>query len=249
MAATTIYDLQIKIALQGMQAAKSAAAALGSSLKGIGGALRDIGFAANGLSAMGGIFGRARDALIGFNSQVEQSRIGLQTMVGLNLGKTFASAQVDADGFFKAMQQAAKTSPGTTADFIAMGQGIAPSLLAAGHNMKDLERFTVGEPGDGTSSDATTEIVPVPLVVRDVRRRQEPQGVEQVGLVEVREISRNYLAAEIRPALTASQELLYKFVEAHGEGKPDEWYVLAADPWEDAEKSIGWVLPLRRAEG
>lgn len=145
--ATTVYDIKVRYNLEGAERVRSKFATIISAAK----ALKRAG--AEAQSQIAGVFNNqilrqgismGKSWLIDFNAEVEQSRIGLQTMISLNLGKPFAEAQGDADKFFQSMQQAAKRSPGTTQDFIAMGQGIAPSLLAAGRSMADLERFTIG---------------------------------------------------------------------------------------------------------
>lgn len=104
-----------------------------------------------------------------------------------------------------------------------------------------------GEPGAGVATDTELrELTPTPLVVElALRRRQEPQGVEEHGTVRLDEVSLTYTLAELVPTIAADQELLYKLVDQHGQGNPVRWFTLAAPPLPDREKTIGWVMRLR----
>jgi hypothetical protein len=140
----TIFGIRVRFGSEGARETQRTFASMGregdrATKSAIG--LRSI---MAGAAAWGGLR-LAKSALIDFNGQVEQSKVSLQTMFASNgISASFAAAQPVADKFFATMQQAAKDSVGTTSDFIAMAQGIAPSLLGAGKSMKDLEQFTIG---------------------------------------------------------------------------------------------------------
>lgn len=113
-----------------------------------------------------------------------------------------------------------------------------------------VRTWSGGEPGSGTATDVATEITPIPVTTEmdKLRRRQEPQGLEEAGMVELSLITLNYLESELRPTPAANAELLYKLTDAHGQGQADRWFTIAAGPTPDRKGSPGWLMTLRKAE-
>jgi len=97
--------------------------------------------------------------------------------------------------------------------------------------------------------------------VRDRRaRRLEPQGMDEVGSVVLREVSRTYRESELAPT-PASDAVRYFYVLEDSRGTPDtagtnqarRYFVLGdPPPYQDIDgedSDNAWVITLRRAQG
>lgn len=90
----------------------------------------------------GMLVGKAKSALIDFNSELEQSQIQIAGMMQLNIGGAFAENWGRATNLVSEFQQIAKSSVGTTKDFVDMAANITRPVLAAGGSMADLRDMT-----------------------------------------------------------------------------------------------------------
>ena len=108
--------------------------------------------------------------------------------------------------------------------------------------------------GDGEFTDTEVEIRPQPLV-EPYRTRFElqPCGLDEAGMVTLREVSLTYTEAELTGSigvgadLAADEQFLYKLTDAHGQGIADSYWVLAQRPFPDRIEDIGWSVILKRA--
>jgi phage host-nuclease inhibitor protein Gam len=138
---STVYDVRVRYALddrasrgaQGIASACDKAAGSAFSLKGA-------------LVAVGGIAAlhKAKSLLIDFNSEIDQMKIGLSTVMQMQLHIPFAKANKEADKLFDTFQQMAKKSPATTKDFMEMANSIAPGVALAGGGPDKLAKLTQG---------------------------------------------------------------------------------------------------------
>jgi len=138
---STIYDVKVKYNLEdkasgGVKQIASAtdrAAQSAFSLK-------------SALAAVGGfaILHKGKEALIDFNSEIEQMKIGMTAVMQMQLHMPFKKASEEADKLFKTFQELAKKSPATTKDFMEMANAIAPAVAAAGGGPSKLAKLTQG---------------------------------------------------------------------------------------------------------
>lgn len=99
-----------------------------------------------GATVVGGLgFAQAGKALIGFNSDLEQSRITISGLLQLNRpGEAWADNMGRAERLTERFQQRMKAAVGTTADAVNMAGMIVNPVMAAGGSMKQLEDMTIG---------------------------------------------------------------------------------------------------------
>lgn len=138
---STVYDVRVKYALDdrasknanGMASSFDRAAKGAFSLKGA-------------LAAIGGGFAikKGYDALIGFNSEIDQMKIGLGAVLQMQLHLPFAKARQEADKLFLTFQELAKKSPATTKDFMEMGNAIAPAVAMLGGGPDKIAKLAQG---------------------------------------------------------------------------------------------------------
>ena len=106
-------------------------------------------------------------------------------------------------------------------------------------------------PGEGTKIDVEVELTPQPLIEvwGGYKYDLEPCGLDEMGVIRLREISLTYTQAElIGPTLTCNQQWLMKLKEAHGQGNSERVFIHDRPPYVDREKDMGWVMWLRAAE-
>ena len=136
---TTTYKVDIQYDLKGSaagglktidQQAKSATHSLGG--------LRSI------MAAVGGsLFLReAKKALIDFNSEVQDAKIGLAAMIQGNLGGSFAKAAASASSLYDEFQRFSTQTPVMTQDILNFGKGIAVAAFQAGGSIRDMTNLT-----------------------------------------------------------------------------------------------------------
>jgi hypothetical protein len=137
----TVYNVRVKYALddRASNGAKSIASACdkaaGSAFS-LKGALMAVG----GMAALS----KAKSLLIDFNSQMDQMKIGLSTVMQMQLHLPFQKANKEADKLFDTFQQMAKKSPATTRDFMEMANAIAPGVALSGGGPDKLAKLTQG---------------------------------------------------------------------------------------------------------
>lgn len=138
---STVYDVKVRYALddkasKGFGGIASAADKASNSAFSLKGALMAVG----GVAALG----KAKSMLIDFNSEIDQMKIGLSTVMQMQLHIPFAKANKEADKLFDTFQQMAKKSPATTKDFMEMANAIAPGVALAGGGPDKLAKLTQG---------------------------------------------------------------------------------------------------------
>lgn len=117
-----------------------------------------------------------------------------------------------------------------------------------------LRTWDGGATGKGTANDVETELVPKPRVdffayqgVPGARYELDECGIDEVGMIRLREISLEYSEAELNgpPALAAGQEWLIKITDAQGQLMRDSHWVVAKPAKPDRTLDIGWTMELR----
>jgi hypothetical protein len=116
-------------------------------------------------------------------------------------------------------------------------------------------RWSGARRGQGTPSFVSQlELDPRPLVrVPDAQialhLEMELQGRQEAGLIDLVEVSLRYSEGDLTGGeLAANEELYYRLIDGEGQGLLVRHYVLDGPPRPDREKTLGWVVHLRRAE-
>lgn len=142
--ASTIYDIQVRFSDRGGfnrtgRAAQSAARRIGILE-------RSIRSAGTALLAGGAFFGvkAAKNALIDFNTNLEQARLSMSGLLQMNMGGEWADNQERANRLVRQFQNDAKKSVATTMDFVDMGKLITGPLTRVGGTLKDVSDITKG---------------------------------------------------------------------------------------------------------
>ena len=107
---------------------------------------------------------------------------------------------------------------------------------------------------DPDYTDSAVELTPSPEVMDRRRRMLDPTGMDEVGEVELHEVSLTYTETDLLGAaggnLAANVEFFYKLVGTHGQLQVTRYFVIGKRPViADREKTIGWIVTLERAEG
>lgn len=105
--------------------------------------------------------------------------------------------------------------------------------------------------GEGTHTDDAAELRPQPRVAvwSGLKYVQATCGLRELGDVQLSEVSLTYSAEQIEPrTLRKNQECFYAIGEANGQGSPLSVWAHTAPPFIDREKTMGWLLFLRRVE-
>lgn len=113
-----------------------------------------------------------------------------------------------------------------------------------------------GEVGEGTSSDDLVEITPPPKAEPFVELgyKLQPCGIDEAGVVKLSEVSLSYNLQDLvgyppGGALADGVERVFLLRDNYGQGQPDRVFYLDKAPSTDREKSIGWVVWLRKVRG
>jgi hypothetical protein len=99
--------------------------------------------------------------------------------------------------------------------------------------------------GEGDYADVVTEITPAPLVqfCNGYHWVMTPLGTHEDGEFRLVEVSLSYTFDELSPTgLRENQQFFLVLHEAHGQGSPDRYVRNAKPPFEDREKTIGWIM-------
>jgi hypothetical protein len=142
--ASTTYDIRLRYLLD-----DKASKGLDGIGHGAERAARGTGLLSGTLGKLGALaaggFGiqQAGKALIGFNSNVEDTKIQIAGMLALARKTDLADELKVADKVFSSLQQRAKSLPGTTAEYARFAGMITQPIVDAGLGMKDLEDLTV----------------------------------------------------------------------------------------------------------
>lgn len=105
--------------------------------------------------------------------------------------------------------------------------------------------------GEGRHTDVAAELRPQPRVSvwSGLRYVQAACGIRELGDVQLSEVSLTYTAEQIEPrSLAKNQECFFAIGEANGQGSPLRVWMHTTAPFIDREKTMGWLLFLRRVE-
>ncbi|HUS27604.1 MAG TPA: hypothetical protein VMZ53_03825 [Kofleriaceae bacterium] len=105
--------------------------------------------------------------------------------------------------------------------------------------------------GEGRHTDDAAELRPQPRVSvwSGLKYVQATCGIRELGDVQLSEVSLTYTAEQLDPrTLRSNQELFYALGEANGQATPLRVWAHSAPPFIDREKTMGWLLFLRRVE-
>jgi hypothetical protein len=158
---TTTYDIRLRYLLddkasKGLKGIEDAAEGASHSTHGLGGAIGAVG------GMLVGAFGlhEAEKALIGFNAEVQNAKIGLSTMLQGNRGGSWEMATNNAERLYNEFQKFSQLTPVTTQDVMQFGNAVAVATFQAGGGMKDFkllaEQGTVAAQALGMQADYTS---------------------------------------------------------------------------------------------
>src|SRR5260221_448321 len=153
----TIYSVKVRYAVDGDKASAGLkdiarhADKTGESIFSIKHALEAV--------AIEKVFHAGKEALIDFNSEIDQMKIGMTTVMQMNLHMPFEKANKEADKLFETFQQLAKKSPLTTKDFMEMATAISPAIAMAGGGPEKLAKITQGALTAGLAYGQRSDIV------------------------------------------------------------------------------------------
>lgn len=110
-----------------------------------------------------------------------------------------------------------------------------------------------GHRGEGEYTDDATEITPSPAVAFDDTHRFDlrPTGRDEEGEVKISEISlARYVEEDLMPyKVDQNVEFFWRLDDGQGQSIRSRAYKPIKPPMADREKTIGWTVSLRRAEG
>jgi hypothetical protein len=116
-------------------------------------------------------------------------------------------------------------------------------------------RWTGAGRGDGQALTVfDTEITPQPDVAlpsqaEALKYELLPTGKQEAGGILLKEVSLTYTHDELAGgALGPTEEFYFRVTDALGQGLPNRYFVPATPPVVDRDKTIGWIVPLARAE-
>lgn len=102
----------------------------------------------------------------------------------------------------------------------------------------------------GGFEEVETELTPQPLVeafADSMGGRLLAAGLDEAGIVRLREVSLTYTTAELAGAgIERHQEWLIRLKDAYGQGEPNRDFVVKG-LYPDRLKDIGWLVTLSRA--
>jgi len=110
-----------------------------------------------------------------------------------------------------------------------------------------LRTWDSGYIGDGSYTDTENEITPRPLV-QPYRTDWflEPAGLDEEGMLDLREISLSYTEAELTGGNVAPGcEWFILLRDGHGQEIEDQWFLISRRPFPDRIKDMGWSMRLR----
>lgn len=133
---------------------------------------------------------------------------------------------------------------------------LLPRFGTVQHEVRIVRRTWTGvERGDGEFTDSEVVLTPPPMVEVGSppgwRFDLRPQGREEEAMIKLTGISlANYQEDDLTGGtLDKITQFFWLLKDAHGQGVHSRAYLPAAPPVPDREKTLGWVVYLRRAEG
>lgn len=128
-----VYDVTDKAAAALNEIDKAAKRAAHSS-ETLASMAKGVGAAFIGGTAMH----EAKKMFIDFNAQVEQSKIGLSTIIGANFGVSWDRASASANNMYNQFVQFSQTLPVTTQELFKFSVGVDQAVASNGGNIKDM---------------------------------------------------------------------------------------------------------------
>lgn len=178
---STVYDVKVRYSLDANQAT--------GSLKGMAaqaekteGSVFSLRHAVEAL-ALHKVFELGKEALVDFNSEMDQLKIGMTTVMQMNLHMPFEKANREADKLFETFQQLAKKSPVTTADFMHMASSIAAPVAMAGGGPDKLAKITQGAiiAGLAYGKDSQTTSMAIEEMLGGKVRKTNPMAMSLIA--------------------------------------------------------------------
>ena len=130
-------------------------------------------------------------------------------------------------------------------------EDLHPQLGVRQFRVFAVTRTYTGEFGGDQFTDAELEFRPQPLVMNytsftTIRYRLEPCGLDEAGMVILKEISLAYTEAEVAgpPADPTMEDFLIRIDDAHGQGIPSRYFQVAGPPYPDRISGMGWDMKL-----
>lgn len=114
-----------------------------------------------------------------------------------------------------------------------------------------IRTWTGKSAGEGRHTDDAAELRPQPRVSvwSGLKYVQATCGIRELGDVQLSEVSLTYTDEQIDPrTLGKNQEAFFAIGEAHGQASPLRVWAHTAPPFIDREKTMGWLMFLRRVE-
>lgn len=141
MSNSTIYDIRLKYTADDQATKKVAGLAAATeraqrSTFGLSKLLAGIG--------VGTAFVAGKKLLIDYNNQIDKMKIGMGTVISMQMKKPFTEARKEADLLVNRLQEVAKKSPATTKDFVEMANAIAPMAAMMGGGIGKIQKLTEG---------------------------------------------------------------------------------------------------------
>jgi hypothetical protein len=217
---STIYDVKVRYAIDGDKASGGLKEIARHADK-AGESLFSIKHAMEAL-AIKEVFHLGKEALIDFNSEIDQMKIGMTTVMQMNLHMPFEKANKEADKLFETFQALAKKSPLTTKDFMEMATAISPAIAMAGGGPDKLAKITSGALTAGLAYGQRPDIVAMDvqeMMMGNVTKRNR-LGNELLGSIGMEHGEFNKKNASERATLVEkmfSQEGLQKAADRFGE--------------------------------
>lgn len=103
--------------------------------------------------------------------------------------------------------------------------------------------------GEGRVTDVTTEMVTRPLVHQWNGLKYEllTCGLNSNGDIMLTEVSLSYTYADlVGDQSKANRQAMIRIEDGHGQGTPPSFWVHSKPPYIDREKTLGWVLWLKK---
>lgn len=254
---TTVYDIRLRY-LMDDQAQRG--------VRGLDQAMRDGArsasqFHGNWLTSMAalaaggiGVYG-AKKAFIDFNSTMEQSKLGIAGLMGMNMGGTWVDNLANAGQLVKDLKDDAAVSLGTTQDMVNMAKMLAQPIGAAGLGMKGLRDYS-----RDTVVAAASMGIAADVAARDVDQALRGQfhsvdqftgkllGTKDMGYAgEAGRAKFNALSAAKR-ASELSRAYANPALQEMGRAQGDSWEGVMSTFESNVQDTLGKVgLPLFRA--
>jgi hypothetical protein len=146
MSGETVYNVGIRYAVDN-RSGRTGTQELKGDVRQLERANKDaaMSFGLLGAAATAGlavVLGHAAKALVGFNANVQNAKIGLSAMLQGNLGGTWETATDNANKLYLEFQKFSTETPVTTQEILTFGKAVAVATFQAGGSIKDMTTIT-----------------------------------------------------------------------------------------------------------